>query len=47
MFSRRCAKVRDDGLANFKVNAELQQETMHLVAGLHPIAQVIHVHTGT
>jgi hypothetical protein len=38
VFSPRCAEVRDDGLANFKANAELQQETMYLVAGLHPIA---------
>jgi len=38
VFSQRSAEVRDDGLANFKVNAELQQETMYLVAGLHPIA---------
>jgi len=38
-FSRRCADVRDDGVANFTVNAELQQETLYLVEGLQPIAR--------
>jgi hypothetical protein len=38
-FSRRYADVRDDGVANFTVNAELQQETLYLVEGLQPIAR--------
>jgi hypothetical protein len=38
VFSQRCSEVRDDGLTNCEVNAELQQEAMHRVAGLHPIA---------
>jgi hypothetical protein len=39
VFSQRCAEVRDDGVANFTVNAELQQETPYLVEGLQPIAR--------
>jgi hypothetical protein len=38
VFSQRCSKVRDDGLTNCEVNAELQQEAMHLIADLDPIS---------